>query len=92
MAQSPRGPVSEAGARELLREAAVLDFVSNAFSHQTIGHVPAAEPLLRRAGIIPELTDAGRVRLAGTDAVAGFIDVAKKTRVWDREPKVRNLP
>src|SRR5215469_8796106 len=79
--------VSEAGARELTREAAALDFVSNAFSHlKTIGHVPAAEPLLRRAGITDELTDAGIVRLTGTDAIAGFIDVAKKTRVWDREP------
>ena len=85
--------VSEAGARELSREAAALDFVSNAFSHlKTISHVPAAEPLLRRAGIIDEQIDDGIVRLTGTDAVAGFIDVAKKTRVWDREPKVRNLP
>ena len=67
--------------------------MSNAFSHlKAIGHVPAAEPLHRRAGIIDEPTDAGIVCLAGTDAVAGFIDVAKKTRVWDREPKVRNLP
>jgi hypothetical protein len=32
------------------------------------------------------------VRLTGTDAVAGFINVAKKTRIWDREPNVRNLP
>ena len=36
--------------------------------------------------------DVGIVRLTGADTVAGFIDIAKKTRVWDREPKVRNLP
>ena len=85
--------VSEAGARELAREAAAVDFVSAAFNHlKVIDHVPAAEPLLRRAGIADELTDAGIVRLTGADAVAGLIDVAKKTRIWDREPRVRNLP
>ena len=87
--------VSEAGARELVHEAAALDFVSDAFNHlKVIGHVPAAEPLLRRAGIIDKLMmdDAGVVRLTGADAVAGFIEVAKKGRLWDREPKVRNLP
>ncbi len=59
---------------------------------KAIGHVPAAKPLLRRAGIVDEVMDVGIVRLTGADTVAGFIDIAKKTRVWDREPKVRNLP
>jgi catalase len=45
--------VSEAQARGLAREAAALDFVSDAFNHlKVIGYVPAAEPLLRRAAII----------------------------------------
>lgn len=36
--------VSEAGAREFAREAAALDFVSDAFNHlKAIGHVPAAD-------------------------------------------------
>lgn len=55
-----------------------------------IGHVPAAKPLLLRAGIAKELVDGGVVPV--TDAVAGFIAAAKKGRVWDREPKVRKLP
>ena len=85
--------VSEAGARELVREAAAIDFLSDAFNHlKVIGNVPAAKPLLRRAGITEELVDGGVVSLAGADAVAGFIAAAKKTRIWDREPKVRNLP
>jgi hypothetical protein len=34
--------------QKLLREAAALDFVSDAFNHlKVIGHVPAAKPLLR---------------------------------------------
>jgi catalase len=43
----------------LASEAAALDFVSDAFNHlKAIGHVPAAEPVLRRAGIIEVLMDA----------------------------------
>jgi catalase len=85
--------VSEAGTWELAREAGALDFVSDAFNHlKVIGYLPAAKPLLQRAGITDELMDAGVVKLGGGDAVAGFITAAKKTRVWDREPKVRNLP
>jgi catalase len=85
--------VSEAGIPELIREAAALDFVSDAFNHlKVIGYVPAAKPLLRRAGIADELLDAGVVSLGSIDAVEGFISAAKKTRFWDREPKVRNLP
>jgi hypothetical protein len=39
-----------------------------------------------------ELVDAGVVKLDGADAIAGFIAAAKKTRIWDRAPKVRNAP
>jgi catalase len=85
--------VSETGARELAREAAALDFLSDAFNHlKVIGYVPAAKPLLQRAGITDELVDAGVVKLDGANAIAGFIAAAKKTRIWDREPKVRNFP
>ena len=35
---------------------------------------------------------AGVVKLDGADAIAGFIAAAKKTRIWDRAPKVRNVP
>ena len=85
--------VSEAGTWELAREAAALGFISDAFNHlKVIGYLPAAKPLLQRAGITDELVDAGVVKLDGANAVAGFIAAAKKTRIWDREPKVRNLP
>jgi catalase len=85
--------VSEASIRKLLRKAAALDFVSDTFNHlKMIGYVPAAEPLFRRAGIADDLIDVGIVSLAGADPVAAFISAAKNTRIWDREPKVRNLP
>ena len=85
--------VSEAGTWELAREAAALGFISDAFNHlKVIGYLPAAKPLLQRAGITDELVDAGVVKLNGANAVAGFIAAAKNTRIWDREPKVRNIP
>jgi len=85
--------VSEAGARELVREAAAVGFLSDAFNHlKVIGLFPLPKSLLQRAGITEEPMDGGIVALTGADAVAGFIDVAKKGRIWDREPKLRNLP
>jgi hypothetical protein len=85
--------VSEAGTWELAREAAALGFISNAFNHlKVIGYLPAAKPLLQRAGITDELVDAGVVKLDGANAIAGLIAATKKTRIWDREPKVRNVP
>ena len=84
--------VSEARIGELAREAAALGFISDAFNHlKVIGYLPAAKPLLQRAGITDDLVDAGVVKLDGANAVASFIAAAKKTRIWDREPKVRNL-
>jgi catalase len=85
--------VSETGAKELAREAAAVDFIADAFNHlKVLGYAAAAEPLLRRAGITAELADEGVIRLGNVGAVAGFIAAAKKMRVWDREPKVRNIP
>src|SRR5262249_19528145 len=85
--------VSEAGTRELTREAAALGFISDAFNHlKVIGYLPAAKPLLQRAGITDELADDGVIKFGEADGVAGFIAAAKKTRIWGREPKVRDLP
>jgi catalase len=85
--------VSEAGAKELAREAAAIGFVADAFNHlKVIGYAPAAEPLLRRAGITAELADDGVVPLVNPSAIGGFVAAAKKMRVWGREPKVRNIP
>jgi catalase len=78
--------VSEAGCKELLREAAAVDFAKDAFGHlKAIGHSAEAKPLLDKAGVEP---DAGVVALAG-DAT-GFLKPAR-TRQWDREPKLRML-
>jgi catalase len=84
--------VSDDGAKELARDSAVVGFVADAFNHlKIIGHVPAAAPLLRRAGVSEDLADEGLVPLRDSGSVAKFIATAKKMRVWAREPKVRNI-
>ncbi|MDB5533104.1 MAG: Catalase, partial [Hyphomicrobiales bacterium] len=78
--------LSEAGCKQLLKEAAAVDFVRDAFGHlKAIGHSAEAAPLLQKAGVEP---DAGIADLS--KAVAGFVKPASG-RQWDREPKVRTL-
>jgi len=84
--------VSAEGASKLARDSGAVNFVADAFNHlKVIGYASTAEPLLRRAGISAELADAGVLALTN-GSVTGFIAAAKKMRVWDREPKIRDLP
>ncbi|MDB5423492.1 MAG: Catalase [Phenylobacterium sp.] len=78
--------LSDEGCAQLLGEGAAIGFVHDAFGHlKAIGFTPEAQPLLDKAGVVP---DAGVVDLTG--GAAGFIAPAS-TRQWDREPKVRML-
>jgi catalase len=75
--------LSDKGCEMLLKEAAAIQFVMDAFGHlKAIGHTPSAKPLLEKAGVI---TDEG---ITGTGD--GFIAAAGR-RFYDREPKVRKL-
>jgi catalase len=75
--------LSDEGCAALLKEAAAVQFVMDAFGHlKAIGHTPEAQPLLDKAGVEP---DEGVVSLDGS-----FISAAAK-RYWDREPKLRML-
>jgi catalase len=68
--------------RKLVKEAAAVQFVMDAFGHlKAIGHSAAAKPLLDKAGVEPD---------EGVTALAGFVEAAKK-RYWDREASVRTL-
>jgi catalase len=76
--------LSADGCKLLLKEAAAIQFVMDAFGHlKAIGASDEAKPLLDKAGVEPDdgVTDLGD----------NFIKAAGK-RYWDREPKVRNLP
>ena len=75
--------LSKEGTAALLSEAAAVQFVMDAFGHlKAIGHTPEAQPLLDKAGVVP---DEGVVAIGKP-----FVKAAGK-RYWDREPKVRTL-
>jgi catalase len=74
--------LSDTGCAALMKEAAAVQFVMDAFGHlKAIGATDAAKPLLDKAGVEP---DEGVVGL-GADFIA-----AAALRFWDREPKVRH--
>ncbi len=76
-----------AAIESLLNEAAAIDWLRDAFGHlKVIGHVAAAAPLLKRAGVA---ADAGVVPLTGLREIPAFIAAAKQQRIWAREPRVR---
>ena len=77
--------LSTDGADALLKEAAAIDFVRDAFGHlKAISHDEGGQLLLVKAGVTP---DAGVVLATDTKA---FIKSAM-TRQWSRESMVRTL-
>jgi len=75
--------ISEEACAMLLKEGAAVQFVMDAFGHlKAIGATDAAQPLLDKAGVVP---DEGVVPLDKS-----FIIAAGK-RYWAREPSVRML-
>jgi catalase len=75
--------LSEAGCAALLKEAAAVQFVMDAFGHlKAIGHSPEAQPLLDKAGVVPD---------EGVLALDKAFTAAAAKRFWDREPGVRTL-
>ena len=78
--------VSEDGVKLLLKEAAAVAWVHDAFAHcKVIGATKTARPLLEAAGVIE---DAGiLIDISAKD----FVAKAAEGRVWEREPKVRTV-
>jgi catalase len=73
--------LSDEGARQLMGEAAALQFVMDAYVHcKAIGASDGAMALLEKAGVMPDPGVAG----VGED----FMGIAGQ-RFWDREAKVR---
>nr|WP_256869463.1 catalase [Sphingobium lactosutens] len=75
--------LSEDGCAAMLKEGAAVEFVMNAFGHlKAIGANDAAQPLLDKAGVVPD------------DGVTGldskFVKAAAQ-RFYAREPSVRTL-
>lgn len=79
---------SEAGAAELLKVAAAVDWIRMAFAHlKVIGHTADAAPLFAAANVDPQ-ADEGLVEIKGAK-VTDYIETAKRHRIWEREPQVR---
>lgn len=75
---------------ELATEATARDFVADAFQHcKFIGHVEAAMPLLKKAGIADSL-DEGVIALGSAKDVTAFVKELGKLRLWSREPGVKH--
>jgi len=72
----------------LLQNAAVGDFIRDAFGHlKFIGYTEAAMPLFEKAGIADALDEAC-VQLKGPHRVDEFITGCRKLRFWKREETV----
>ena len=73
---------------DLLPNAAVGDFIRDAFAHlKFIGYTEAAMPLFQKAGIADALDEAC-VRLDGSKSLDDFITACRKLRFWKREETV----
>jgi catalase len=75
--------LSVEGADALAKNGATLEFVMNAFGHlKAIGANDAAQPLLDRAGVVPD---------DGITGIGNDFLKAAKMRHWEREAKIRLL-
>jgi catalase len=73
---------------ELLQNAAVGDFIRDAFAHlKFIGYAEAAMPLFEKAGIAGSLDDAC-VQFDGPKSIGNFISACRQLRFWKREGAV----
>jgi catalase len=73
---------------ELLKNAAVGDFIRDAFGHlKFIGYSKTAMPLFEKAGIAGAL-DEGCVQLDSSKSIDDFVVACRKLRLWKREEAV----
>jgi catalase len=83
---------SAEGGAILAHEGAAIDFVRDAFAHlKVMGTTKGAQALLDAAGLGAK-KDAGVIALEVRDGVETLVKMAKKQRIWSREPGVRNVP
>jgi catalase len=81
--------VSDAGVAELVKEAAAVNWVRDAFGHlKVIGHVAEALPLLDKASVA---VDGGVCQISDRKTLATYLSIAKAGRRWEREPTLRSI-
>ena len=82
---------STEGAATLAREASARDFVADAFAHlKFIGYGAAAEPLLKKAGVLED-RDEGCLALKSAADAEAFVAACRRLRFWAREPRVKQV-
>jgi len=75
----------EETAADLAKDAAVRDFVADAYAHcKFIGYVAAAAPVLEAAGVQSSDVDPGFVAV-DEEGGAAFVERCRDLRFWDRE-------
>ncbi len=80
---------SESGVKQILNEAAAVDWVRDAFGHlKTIGFNDASRPLLDAAGVNK---DDAVVKIDGSKGPLNFVKSAARGRQWEREPTLRSI-
>jgi catalase len=82
---------SAEGIKPLLKNAAAIDWVRDAFGHlKVIGHTAAAQALFAKAGIEQDL-DEGVIEFGSAGDIKRFVEAAMKQRVWYREARLSSL-
>jgi catalase len=82
---------SDAACKLLIEESTARDFIADAFAHlKVIGYVPAALPLLRKAGVEGS-QDAGIIELNTSQSLAQFVQSCRQLRIWQRGRKVNQV-
>jgi len=80
---------SKEGAASLLKNAAAVEFVADAFGHlKFIAWTQGAAPLLRKAGISEDDLDEGCIELTNSRGAGQFVAACRKLRFWKREQVV----
>jgi catalase len=80
--------IPEEGVNSMVKSAAAVDWVRDAFSHlKVLGYDGPAEALFKKAGIAGVL-DEGVVDIRSADGLRRFISAARHQRVWDREARL----
>jgi catalase len=84
--------VSAEAVRPLLKDAAAIDWIRDAFGHlKVLGYEGPAEQLFEKGGIADDLDD-GIIELNTAAGIKRFIGAAKLQRVWDREARLSDTP
>ncbi|MCW1885049.1 catalase [Luteolibacter flavescens] len=74
---------------DLVREAAAVNWVRDAFGHlKVIGYTIEAAPLLEAAGVAH---DDGTVLIESPKTLKSYVAAARDGRRWDREPSLRSI-